>query len=162
VVISASHNPYYDNGIKIFSRDGFKLPDEMEKQIEELEKAISRLEGRMKSLADRKKSAQEGDDGADEEYWRHELKSLRKGLDAVMSDEVLDSEEGRERLKKMMPYQINSNLLGKSSAYIMHDMPMHRGYEISPEAIENPKAIIYEQAENRLYSAKAILLKLME
>jgi phosphoglucosamine mutase len=36
VVISASHNPYHDNGIKIFSRDGFKLPDEMEKQIEEL------------------------------------------------------------------------------------------------------------------------------
>ncbi len=36
VVISASHNPYYDNGIKIFSRDGFKLPDKMEKRIEEL------------------------------------------------------------------------------------------------------------------------------
>ncbi len=36
VVISASHNPYYDNGIKIFSRDGFKLPDEMEHHIEDL------------------------------------------------------------------------------------------------------------------------------
>jgi phosphoglucosamine mutase len=36
VVISASHNPYYDNGIKVFSQDGFKLPDEMEHQIEEL------------------------------------------------------------------------------------------------------------------------------
>ncbi len=36
VVISASHNPYYDNGIKIFSHDGFKLPDEMEHRIEEL------------------------------------------------------------------------------------------------------------------------------
>jgi len=36
VVISASHNPYYDNGIKIFSRDGFKLPDEKEQEIEQL------------------------------------------------------------------------------------------------------------------------------
>ena len=36
VVISASHNPYYDNGIKIFSRDGFKLPDDMEHQVEDL------------------------------------------------------------------------------------------------------------------------------
>jgi phosphoglucosamine mutase len=36
VVISASHNPYQDNGIKFFSRDGFKLPDEMELQIERL------------------------------------------------------------------------------------------------------------------------------
>ncbi len=36
MVISASHNPYQDNGIKIFSRDGFKLPDEEEDEIERL------------------------------------------------------------------------------------------------------------------------------
>ncbi|WP_248346408.1 phosphoglucosamine mutase [Anaeromyxobacter paludicola] len=36
VVISASHNPYQDNGIKFFSRDGFKLPDEVELRIERL------------------------------------------------------------------------------------------------------------------------------
>lgn len=36
VVISASHNPFQDNGIKIFGRDGFKLPDERELKIEEL------------------------------------------------------------------------------------------------------------------------------
>ncbi len=36
VVISASHNPFQDNGIKIFSRDGYKLPDELEADIEDL------------------------------------------------------------------------------------------------------------------------------
>ena len=36
VVISASHNPFQDNGIKIFSHDGFKLPDRVEERIEEL------------------------------------------------------------------------------------------------------------------------------
>ena len=36
VMISASHNPYLDNGIKFFSRDGFKLPDEIETRIESL------------------------------------------------------------------------------------------------------------------------------
>jgi phosphoglucosamine mutase len=36
VVISASHNPYFDNGIKIFGRDGFKLPDEAEAELERL------------------------------------------------------------------------------------------------------------------------------
>lgn len=35
VVISASHNPYHDNGIKIFGADGFKLPDELEHQLEQ-------------------------------------------------------------------------------------------------------------------------------
>ena len=36
VMISASHNPFHDNGIKFFSHDGFKLPDEFEQRIEEL------------------------------------------------------------------------------------------------------------------------------
>ena len=62
----------------------------------------------------------------------------------------------------MMPYQINSELLKGSDPYIMHDMPIHRGYEISAEAIESSKSVIYEQAENRLYAAKAIMLTLMK
>ncbi|MCW3994729.1 MAG: ornithine carbamoyltransferase [Candidatus Bathyarchaeota archaeon] len=70
------------------------------------------------------------------------------------------AQEKERRIKLMMPYQINPQLLQDSDAYIMHDMPIHRGYEISPEAIESPKSVIYEQAENRLYSAKAILLTL--
>ena len=40
VVISASHNPYQDNGIKIFAADGFKLPDEVEAEIERRMEAI--------------------------------------------------------------------------------------------------------------------------
>ena len=45
VVISASHNPYYDNGIKFFSADGRKLPDEVEARIEaELEKPFETVE----------------------------------------------------------------------------------------------------------------------
>ncbi len=42
IVISASHNPYYDNGIKFFSADGCKLPDELEVAIEaEMEKPLT-------------------------------------------------------------------------------------------------------------------------
>lgn len=61
----------------------------------------------------------------------------------------------------MIPYQLNKELLRNSNAYVMHDMPIHRGYEITSDAIENQKSIIYEQAEDRLYSAKTILLKLL-
>jgi ornithine carbamoyltransferase len=100
-----------------------------------------------------------------------EAKKAVKDADFVYTDTWIDMEfftdpkfaaEKKKRLKQMMPYQINSALLKGSNAYVMHDMPIHRGYEISAEAIENPKAVIYEQAENRLYSAKAILLKLIE
>src|SRR5512134_3377853 len=43
IVISASHNPYPDNGIKVFASDGFKLPDEAEAEIEALMEDESRL-----------------------------------------------------------------------------------------------------------------------
>ncbi len=46
VVISASHNPYYDNGIKIFGKDGFKLPDEAEAELERLIESDALDEGR--------------------------------------------------------------------------------------------------------------------
>jgi ornithine carbamoyltransferase len=69
--------------------------------------------------------------------------------------------EREKRLKLMMRYQLNAELLKNSSAYVMHDMPIHRGYEITAEVIKSPKSVIFEQGENRLYSAKTILLKLL-
>ena len=99
-----------------------------------------------------------------------DLKKAVADADFVYTDTWIDMEfftdpkfaaEKDKRIKLMMPYQINASLLKDSDAYIMHDMPIHRGYEISVDAIENPKSVIYEQAENRLYSAKAILLKLI-
>src|SRR5688500_3065041 len=48
VVISASHNPYQDNGIKLFAADGFKLPDDVEVEIE---RAMMAIEGGDDSFA---------------------------------------------------------------------------------------------------------------
>jgi ornithine carbamoyltransferase len=70
--------------------------------------------------------------------------------------------EKEKRLKQMMPYQVNKQLMKNSKAYIMHDMPIHRGYEITADVISSPKSIIYQQGENRLYSAKAILVELLK
>ncbi|GAB3215766.1 phosphoglucosamine mutase [Pseudaeromonas pectinilytica] len=54
VVISASHNPYYDNGIKFFSQDGTKLPDEVELEIEaELDQPMSCVESAKLGKANR-------------------------------------------------------------------------------------------------------------
>jgi ornithine carbamoyltransferase len=99
-----------------------------------------------------------------------DLKKAISDADFVYTDTWVDMEfftdpkfaaEKEKRIKLMMPYQINADLLKDSQALVMHDMPIHRGYEINADAIENPKSVIYEQAENRLYSAKAILLKLV-
>jgi ornithine carbamoyltransferase len=100
-----------------------------------------------------------------------DIKQAIENADFVYTDTWVDMEffsdpryakEKDKRIKLMMPYQINKQLLKESDAYIMHDMPIHRGYEISKDMIESPNSIIYEQSENRLYSAKAILLKLLE
>jgi len=99
-----------------------------------------------------------------------DVKEALKDADFVYTDTWVDMEfftdpkfaaEKEKRIKLMMPYQINKELLRGSNAYIMHDMPIHRGYEISEDVVESPNSIIYEQSENRLYSAKAILLKLL-
>ncbi len=99
-----------------------------------------------------------------------DVKKAVKDADFVYTDTWIDmeffldpkfAEEKEKRIKLMMPYQINKELLKGSNAYVMHDMPIHRGYEISADVIESPKSVIYEQSENRLYSAKAILLTLL-
>jgi len=100
-----------------------------------------------------------------------DVKEAVKEADFVYTDTWIDMElfldpkfaaEKEKRIKLMMPYQINKELLKEGNAYVMHDMPIHRGYEISSDIIESPKSIIYEQSENRLHSAKTILLKLLE
>jgi ornithine carbamoyltransferase len=99
-----------------------------------------------------------------------DLKQAVKDADFVYTDTWVDMEfvtdpkyaaEKEKRMKMMMPYQLNKELLKGSNAYIMHDMPIHRGFEIAVDAIESPRSVIYEQSENRLYSAKTILLKLL-
>lgn len=71
------------------------------------------------------------------------------------------ADEKERRLKVMMPYQVNAELLGDSRPYIMHDMPVHPGLEISEELIESERSIIYDQAENRLHAEKALMLHLL-
>jgi ornithine carbamoyltransferase len=98
------------------------------------------------------------------------LREAVSDADFVYTDTWVDMEfftdpkycgEKEERIKLMMPYQINAELLEDTSAYVMHDMPIHRGYEIAADIVESPRSVIYEQAENRLYSAKAVLVKLV-
>jgi ornithine carbamoyltransferase len=99
-----------------------------------------------------------------------DVKRAVKDADFVYTDTWIDMEffadpkfaaEKEKRIKLMMPYQVNKGLLMGTNAYVMHDMPIHRGYEISSDLIDSPKSVIFEQSENRLYSAKSILLKLL-
>ena len=78
VMISASHNPYQDNGIKFFSNDGFKLPDEMEARIEQL--IVSNEISHLRPTADAIGKAFRIDD-AEGRYIEFVKRSLPKDLD---------------------------------------------------------------------------------
>ncbi len=98
------------------------------------------------------------------------LEKIIATSDIVYTDTWVDMEfftepafaaERKRRLEKMMPYQLNAELLKAHGCRIMHCLPAHRGYEIADELLDDARAIIFEQSENRLHSMKAILLKLL-
>ena len=91
VMISASHNPYQDNGIKFFSNDGFKLPDDIEARIEEL--IISDEIAHLRPTADAIGKAYRIDD-AEGRYIEFVKRSLPKELDFQGIKLVVDCANG--------------------------------------------------------------------
>ncbi|HDY70530.1 MAG TPA: ornithine carbamoyltransferase, partial [Nitrospirae bacterium] len=67
--------------------------------------------------------------------------------------------ETEKKRQRFLPYQVNSRLLGcaKSDAIVMHCLPAHRGEEITDEVIDGPQSVVFDQAENRLHTQKALL-----
>jgi ornithine carbamoyltransferase len=82
-------------------------------------------------------------------------------LDMEYFNDPEHEEEKQRRCDLMLPFQINAELLAGSDARIMHDMPIHPGYEIAEDMVECEQSIIYDQAENRLDAQKAIMLHLL-
>jgi len=82
-------------------------------------------------------------------------------IDMEHFEEESYREEKERRIREMTPFQLNAENLAGSEAYVLHDMPVHPGYEISAELIEAPRSLIYTQAENRMYSSQALMLHLL-
>ena len=71
--------------------------------------------------------------------------------------------EAEKRRKLFADYQVNGKLmaLAKEDAIFMHDLPAHRGEEVTDEVIESVRSVVFDQAENRLHAQKALLVKLL-
>ena len=94
-------------------------------------------------------------------------KEAVKNADAVYTDawtSMGDEAEKDLRRRLFMPYQVNDQLmsLAKKDAYFMHCLPAHRGEEVTNSVIDGPTSIVFEQAENRLHTEKALLVMLFE
>lgn len=71
-------------------------------------------------------------------------------------------EETKARIRVMSPYAVTGRVFAaaKRDALFMHCLPAHAGEEVMPEVLDNPRSIIFDQAENRLHMQKAILSRL--
>lgn len=89
-----------------------------------------------------------------------------RGANAVYTDIWASmgwENEAAERSAIFRPYQLNSAIMAEAEkgAFVMHDLPAHRGEEISDEVMDGPASIVFDQAENRLHAQKAIILECM-
>ena len=97
--------------------------------------------------------------------WTQEPKDAVFEADVVYTDvwvSMGDEEEKEERLSVFSSYQVNEQLVkfAKDDFLFMHDMPAHRGEEISEGMLEHPNSVVYHQSENRLHAQKAVLAEL--
>jgi ornithine carbamoyltransferase len=88
-----------------------------------------------------------------------------RGADVVYTDVWVSmgkEEETKERIRVMSPYAVTGKLFAaaKRDALFMHCLPAHAGEEVMQEVLDNPRSIIFDEAENRLHMQKAILATL--
>ena len=93
-------------------------------------------------------------------------KEAVKGADIIYTDvwaSMGKEKEHAERVKILKPYQVNSKLVkGAKEDYIfMHCLPAHRGEEVTDEVADSKNSVIFDQAENRLHTQKALMALIM-
>jgi ornithine carbamoyltransferase len=86
--------------------------------------------------------------------------------DAVYTDVWVSMGQEKEaavKKKKFGKYQLNKKLLSyaKKDAIVLHCMPAHRGEEVTAEVFDGPMSVVFDQAENRLHTQKALLEMLL-
>ena len=93
-------------------------------------------------------------------------RSKAKGADIVYTDvwtSMGQESETEKRRKAFAGYVVNSELLSlaKKDAVFMHDLPAHRGEEVTDDVMDGPQSIVFEQSENKMHMLKALLMDLL-
>ena len=85
-----------------------------------------------------------------------------KGADVIITDTwvSMGMNQNLNRLKKFKNFQLNSKLVNKTEkeSFILHCLPAHRGEEITNEIIDGKNSLVWDEAENRLYTHQSILI----
>ena len=78
--------------------------------------------------------------------------------------DALTAPDFDQRRAAFRPYQVNAALFAAAPGHakLLHCLPAHRGEEVTADVFESERAIVFDQAENRLHAQKAILERLLE
>jgi len=104
-------------------------------------------------------------DGAELRLFNDPCEAVR-GVDAIYTDvwTSMGQERETDRRKQIFaPYQVNPQLMKAAApgALFMHCLPAHRGEEVTSEVLDSAASVVFDQAENRLHTQKALLLMLL-
>src|SRR5512139_2631514 len=96
----------------------------------------------------------------------HDPREAVKGADVIYTDvwaSMGKEKEHEERVTVMKSYQVNPSLVkGAKPNYIfMHCLPAHRGEEVTNEVADSKNSVIFDQAENRMHTQKALMALIM-
>ena len=97
----------------------------------------------------------------------HDPREACEGADMISTDvwaSMGQEEEQTKRSKAFADFQVTKDLmrLAKKDALFMHCLPAHRGEEVAAEVIDGPQSVVWDQAENRLHSQKALIEILLQ
>ncbi|MEO0293945.1 MAG: ornithine carbamoyltransferase [candidate division WOR-3 bacterium] len=93
-------------------------------------------------------------------------KDAAEGADVIYTDVWTSmgfESEAKKRRKAFASFQVNKEIVAcaKKDFIFMHCLPAKRGEEVTPDVIDGPNSIVFDQAENRLYAQQALLIKLL-
>ena len=112
------------------------------------------------------KAKEEGKKSGCEVRVTKDPKDAVKGADIVYTDvwaSMGKEKEHEERVRVLKPYQVNGKLVreAREDYIFMHCLPAHRGEEVTDEVADSENSVIFDQAENRLHTQKALMALLM-
>ena len=91
-------------------------------------------------------------------------KAAVKDADIIYTDvwvSMGEEDKSAERVALLKPYQVNKELFdatGKDSTIFMHCLPAVRDYEVTNEIIEGDRSVVFDEAENRMHTIKAVMV----
>jgi ornithine carbamoyltransferase len=99
-------------------------------------------------------------------FFTEEPRDAVTGADIVYTDvwtSMGQESETEKRRKAFAGYQVNLELLSlaKEDAIFMHDLPAHRGEEVTDDVMDGPQSVVFEQSENKMHMLKALLMDLL-